>query len=567
MRTVFQIVLTLFTFAVISMVCITYIYIYEIRKFSLFKSTLRSVELEEFIPEVANYMTGTPRDKFEGKKTRKFMNKFPKIKRKKLPIRQSPCTHWFVLTGDITSKTDPRQGLHWHGKRVVAEAKAGKQKWCCVIVGNNKNLTHGVAVEGCLYLGPKEQQSLPYQYAKLVPNNNLPGKKNLGYLFAIQHGAQVIFDGDDLNAFSVPTIPLLLDSASNSLKIQLAQTGSFFHNPFTAFGPDTYAWPRGFPLDEETSKSISSTCSIALTLDQITRQNASAFKVGIIQLLADNPDLDGLFRMTQSEVIEFSNPCKHDLIVIPPGVASPYNSQATLHMYTAFFGLYLPVSINDYFADIWRGYFTQCLLWKLGIAVAFQKPFYIRKPGYTQEKDLYYEYNSYRRIFAGIEFLAKWASRATSLPRLMEELAIEFYEREYWEEIDVLLLKAWINDLQSLNYKFPPLLPPDYVAFAECIKSVERCSGSVHFWGESPESAGLVTVQTPSIQTFQKELTNPIFSKSKKICCGTPLSQKQIKRSTKDQTRSQVLANTIEQRPAEPKSKVYFNKCLNCKKR
>jgi len=465
------------------------------------------VDLERFAPEITKFIEGTSSFNFEGGKTRKFHSNVKKRKIKKLEIPPSSCHHWFVLTGDITRwqsyNRGRLQGLHWYGSVAINGAISGKQKWCCVIVGKNQSTNHGVQIEGCLYLGPKEQRSLPYEYSQLVPPNNLYGMKNIGYLFAIHHGAKVIFDGDEYNIFIRPNIPLLLESASKTLKIQMAQTRGTFLNPYLAFGPNIYAQPRGFPLPKETSTNMSNECSIPINLEQSSTQDASGFSIGIIQILADSPDQNGLERVSQRRRVRFTNPCKYDMMVLPPGVASPYNNQATLHMYASFFGLHLPITINEYLADIWRGYFTQGLLWKLGITVAIQKPFTVRKQKFVEKMDSLSEYNANQKILSAVDFITKWTPSSTSLPELMQELAIEFYEREYWEEADVLLLKAWINDLQSLDYQFPEILPPHYVAYAKCMKSVELCAGDVN--------------------TFQNKKVDPSVRKSNKLCCRNPL--------------------------------------------
>ena len=48
------------------------------------------------------------------------------------------------------------------------------------------------------YLSVEDQQRIEMPFAKMLPWNSF-GRKNLGYLYAIAHGAQVIFDFDDDN--------------------------------------------------------------------------------------------------------------------------------------------------------------------------------------------------------------------------------------------------------------------------------------------------------------------------------------------------------------------------------
>lgn len=45
-------------------------------------------------------------------------------------------------------------------------------------------------VEGVIYLTPQDQEQLPYRIVSLLPWNHF-GRKNIGYLYAVHHGATV----------------------------------------------------------------------------------------------------------------------------------------------------------------------------------------------------------------------------------------------------------------------------------------------------------------------------------------------------------------------------------------
>lgn len=45
-------------------------------------------------------------------------------------------------------------------------------------------------VAGVTFLGPEDQEALPYRIAAHLPWNHF-GRKNIGYLYAIDHGAKV----------------------------------------------------------------------------------------------------------------------------------------------------------------------------------------------------------------------------------------------------------------------------------------------------------------------------------------------------------------------------------------
>ena len=45
-------------------------------------------------------------------------------------------------------------------------------------------------MEGVTYLTPADQEALPYRIVSLLPWNHF-GRKNVGYLYAVHHGAKV----------------------------------------------------------------------------------------------------------------------------------------------------------------------------------------------------------------------------------------------------------------------------------------------------------------------------------------------------------------------------------------
>lgn len=54
-----------------------------------------------------------------------------------------------------------------------------------------------------MFLDVSDQEALPYATAPLLAWNHF-GRKNLGFLYAIHHGAKVIYDFDDDNELKIP---------------------------------------------------------------------------------------------------------------------------------------------------------------------------------------------------------------------------------------------------------------------------------------------------------------------------------------------------------------------------
>ena len=59
------------------------------------------------------------------------------------------------------------------------------------------------------------------------------------------------------------------------------------------------------------------------------------------------------------------------IVRIPNSVVTPYNAQATLHFYPAFWALYLPITVSGRVSDIWRSFVAQAFFKHLGLSLGF----------------------------------------------------------------------------------------------------------------------------------------------------------------------------------------------------
>ena len=64
--------------------------------------------------------------------------------------------------------------------------------WHLVVVGDKKT-PEDWHLENCEYLSPSRQLELGYELAKALPWNHY-ARKNIGYLYAIERGAKIIYD-------------------------------------------------------------------------------------------------------------------------------------------------------------------------------------------------------------------------------------------------------------------------------------------------------------------------------------------------------------------------------------
>ena len=83
--------------------------------------------------------------------------------------------------------------------------------WCLVVVGDKKGpLNYNIANKSTFFfLSANEQIELSIHFSMI---NNIPwnhfGRKNVGYLYAILHGARMVWDFDDDNGLIDHMIPV-----------------------------------------------------------------------------------------------------------------------------------------------------------------------------------------------------------------------------------------------------------------------------------------------------------------------------------------------------------------------
>lgn len=339
------------------------------------------------------------------------------------------------------------------------------ESWAAVIVGDLSTPTFSLSAKNAVYLDPATQRAMTAEFGdflELLPWKHF-GRKNLGYLYAILHGAEQVWDVDDDNYMKPgkwPEVP-----QKDIFTVDVSEDCESF-NPYPLMGSpenEVGAWPRGFPFS-----LIRKPCEAKLTPVDMKQSTTAVF-----QSLADHePDVDGVFRLTRNIPFDFDTKSTRTL-VIPHGTLTPYNAQATLVLKPALWSLLLPVSVHGRVSDIWRSYIAQRLLWDVGHTIAFTPPqvnqfrnVHNALADMQSEEDLYY------RSLALVQFLREWQGRARTLQGRYEELIIELYERGYVGVADVYLTQQWVRALMSVGYEFPPLTNKALVAPARALSPI-----------------------------------------------------------------------------------------------
>lgn len=128
-------------------------------------------------------------------------------------------------------------------------------------------------------------------------------------------------------------------------------------NVYRSMGQDD-VWPRGIPLSSVRSYAYLS--------------HNESMECPIQQGLANgNPDVDAVWRMTQSRSVAFDLSMR---IALKAGSWCPFNSQSTWWFPSAFPLMYLPIHATFRMCDIWRSFVAQRCLWAMGKSVVFHSP-------------------------------------------------------------------------------------------------------------------------------------------------------------------------------------------------
>ena len=411
--------------------------------------------------------------------------------------RVPACERWAVLTTTWEPSEAVRRQVKLHN-------------WCLVIVGDTKTPTEyrtgwveGEGNDKVVILTTDSLEDLNSPFVNTIPWNHF-GRKNIGYLYAIMQGASVIWDTDDdhMLKFWIPgaapagaplldaTVDTVLENDASDIDT-LEPRGHNWptFNPYPALGaPVLPMWPRGLPVVDIKKPQCSNT-----TIKE-TKQPKKSFAV--LQSLADvQPDADTIFRVTMStpRPFAFKRTGETRPLMIPAGVLTPYNAQATLHFKPAFWALLLPITVHQRVSDIWRSYIAQRLFWDCDLHLGFiARPLVVHdRTAENDLGDLEAEGELFMKSKHLVKFLGSWKGTKATLVERIEDLWVALYEHQYIALKDVELLRYWLQSLHQAGYTFPEIKYrfihiPRYVPMhTQSIKNDdESCetSRSLTFW-------------------------------------------------------------------------------------
>lgn len=293
----------------------------------------------------------------------------------------------------------------------------------------------------------ERQRTLGYRIHDLIPYKSY-ARKNIGYLYAIQHGAKIIYETDDDNS---PTSGKITFHQKDTGDFYVFKTDSVVVNPYGHFGQNTI-WPRGYPLDliaDPPSHRFVKCQGVDTSIQQ-----------GVVN---GDPDVDAIFRLTRKDKgvnlnVEFD--AEAPPVVLPPNTFAPFNSQNTLFLQKAFWALLLPTTVPSRVTDIWRGYWAQRLMWEVGSQLSFFAPNAVQvRNAHNYLSDFKEELPLYHDSTRLVKFLVKWKPKKEDLFSKVLELSVAMAENGFYGVHDAILTEAWLADLVSIGYEMPAFDP------------------------------------------------------------------------------------------------------------
>lgn len=314
-------------------------------------------------------------------------------------------------------------------KPTFAVKKFSKEKnWNLIVVGDKKTPKNWQQ-NNCHFISLKEQGENHYNLSKKLPLNHY-GRKMIGYLYAIERGADIIADSDDDN------IPLKnWGFLPTDGKIETL-SGVDFINIYKYFS-DEFIWPRGYPLENILDKKS-------------PKKSRSFVKVGVWQFLANKePDVDAIYRLIFNKKIIFK---KRSPMALQKNSICPINSQNTFFIKKFFPLLYLPSFVSFRFTDILRGLVAQPILWNYGYNVGFaEATVYQKRNPHDYMKDFESEIDMYLDTKKIIKLVKKSIRKNASIEENILNAYKELLKHNIVESSEISLLRTWLKDLKQIE--------------------------------------------------------------------------------------------------------------------
>jgi hypothetical protein len=300
-------------------------------------------------------------------------------------------------------------------RRVIDEG------WDVILVEDRESPNAGEA-EGLHRITVDEQREMDYRVASELPRSHR-SRKALGYLRALEMGADVIYDAE---GDSVPYVGKL--GSPRWISNGSATAASKFGNPYSVIVKGEMLWPRGFPLRRLRHAG------------SMMRQTGEDLDVGVWQCLLDRePDVDSVYRLVLGRE-HFFDP--FEPFAVQPGTYVPINSRATFWKPELAELMFLPTTAGSGFADILRGWVAQPIMWNRGFSAGYAGSIVRRDGG---KRDLMEDFESEVSCHLDTERAVEAIGEAESVRTAYERLAsVGVVSRR-----DASLARMWERDVSD----------------------------------------------------------------------------------------------------------------------
>lgn len=308
-------------------------------------------------------------------------------------------------------------------KAVIEFAKL--PEWNVVVVGDVKGDKY--EHENVNYMSIDDQLSLGFNSIQTTPYNHY-SRKNIGYLLAISNNPDMIYDTDD------DTIPYE-NWQAQEFECDKLVVGEKFINSFSLYTNEK-VWPRGLDLRYILKSTIH-------------RIEDEFNRVGVWQgVINEDSDFDAIYRLTVNKKIIFDDNINY---AIASGCYSPFNTQSTLWNKKFYALLYIPITVDFRFSDIFRGYVAQRIMWDYDYVLGFHKPnTYQERNVHDNFHDFIGELNMYQKVSAMINELDAINLNHKSIEDDLWEVYEHLFNMNFIPQDELVGLKNWILDIKKL---------------------------------------------------------------------------------------------------------------------
>jgi STELLO glycosyltransferases len=299
-----------------------------------------------------------------------------------------------------------------------------------IVVGDRKTPAKWVC-DNVDYISVARQGMLKYALAKVLPFDHYC-RKMIGYLRAMEGGADCIIDADDDN---IPKATWKFPDFEN--RYDCIPDGKGFVNIYQMFTKQKI-WARGLPLN---------LVSMHFGLEKMLEPRDC--KIGIWQGLADGePDVDAIYRLTNDAPCLFTG---RDPVVLGKGTISPINSQNTMVRKELFSLLYLPTSVTFRFTDILRGLVAQPILWLYDYRLGFLGATVVQKRNpHDFMKDFVSEIPMYEHSEKVIEIVSGSVSGRDAIETNLYKAYRALLKAHVVCDSEMKTLEAWLADMSEV---------------------------------------------------------------------------------------------------------------------